>query len=224
MDTPKWPDTPEERIIREMFRSNKGGMQPGTKSPEFGRLIENLLIRELTKLANERTDQDIRFSRGWIVEDYGTSKYPGASASGARASLETGAPRLDIICYHGDIAWNHHQGIPHAMVPQSYAYGFIEVKRTLNPKRLHEGSSAADEPVNDQLARQRRYIESLGISIPQILIGAHYWDGSEMQVRQEATADHVGLIGSLTRKGSAAGMANEGELESVLNELVPISG
>lgn len=208
--------SPEERIIREMYRTNKGGMAPKHNPVEFGRLIEDLVTRELTLLASQYGRQDIRFARGWIVDDYGSKKFEGASAKNAKQVTTIDPPRLDIICYRGDIAWRSFEGIPHALVPKSFAQGFLEVKRTLNPKRLHKGISKNAESVNDQLERQQEYMDSIRASVPQILVGAHYWDGSEMQVRNEANADSVALLGSLTRNGSASGMANDGELEATL--------
>jgi len=214
MDYPKWESTPEERIIREKRRAKEAGIT-GT---DVGEVIEDLVTRELTKLAAEQTNHDLRFSRGWIVEDYGTEKSPGASTTKSEEAEKAG-PRLDIICYQGDVARQNHSNRPHALVPQSYAYGFIEVKKYLNPNLVTDGRTG-NEPINDQLDRQRQHVESLGLSIPQVLLGIEYSDGSEMEVREVANADAVGLIESLTYE-YVKEMANNGELVQVLDLLTP---
>jgi hypothetical protein len=215
MDYPKWDGSPEERIIH----GKKYAKEAGAKGKKSGTVIEDLVTRELTKLAGDNTDYDLRFSRGWIVDDYGKDNTPGASWQNADEVNTAGVPRLDIICYHGDVARKYHSNIPHALVPESYAYGFVEVKKHLNPNRLHEGSHG--NPVNDQLDRQREYVESLGLSISQVLLGIEYYRGPAEQIREEAHADAVGLISCLTDLPIAADMANEGELKRVLDALVP---
>ena len=216
MGYPKWTGSPEERIIH----GKKYAKEAGLKANKSGQVIEELVISELTKLAAERTDHDLRFSRGWIVEDYGKDNTLGASWQEAN-EVETPGPPLDIICYHSNVARRFRYHLTHALVPKSYAYGFIEVKKHLNPTRLHEGSSEGNEPYNDQLNRQREYVESLGLSIPQVLLGIEYHRGPEQQIREEAHADSVGLISCLTDMPSVADMANEGELENVLDALTP---
>jgi hypothetical protein len=215
MSYPKWTGSPEERIIH----GKKYAKEAGLKANKSGQVVEELVICELTKLAAERTDHDLRFSRGWIVEDYGKDNTPGASWQEAN-KVETGpSPRLDIICYHGNVARKYHSNIPHTLVPQSNVYAFIEVKKYLSPGRLHEGSHG--NPVNNQLDRQRKHAESLGLSIPQVLLGIEYSESSEQRIREEAHADTVGLISCLTDMPSVADMANEGELENVLDALTP---
>jgi len=216
MAHPKWDTSPEERIIH----GKKYAKEAGLKAKKSGQVIEELVIRELTKLAAEQTDHDLRFSRGWIVEDYGRDNSPGASWQNA-SEVETTGPPLDIICYHSNVARKFRYHLTHALVPQSCAYGFIEVKKHLNPNRLHQGSSKNSEPVNDQLDRQREHVESLKLSIPQALLGIEYYNGPEQQIREEAHADVVGLISCLTDMPVAADMANEGELLNVLDALTP---
>lgn len=96
-------------------------------------------------------------------------------------------------------------------------------QKHLNPNRLRKGSSKGSEPVNDQLDRQSEHVESLGLSIPQVLLGIEYYRGPEQEIRETAHADSVGLISCLTDLPSAADMANEGELETVLDVLTPFS-
>lgn len=113
----EWSGSPEKRIIRELFRSKKGELAASRDPSGVGRLLENLLKRELGLLARRRDGTDIRFARGHVVEDYSSQKYEGASAAGAGSVDHTGSPRFDIVCYRGDVAWRTHEGLPHAVVP-----------------------------------------------------------------------------------------------------------
>ena len=59
-----------------LCRYSKGA---GAKGSKAGNIIEDLVTRELTKLAAETTNHDRRFPRGWIVENYGIDGNIGAS-------------------------------------------------------------------------------------------------------------------------------------------------
>lgn len=216
---PQWSGSPEERIIRELYRTKEGGVEPGRQSTEYGRIFESLLTRELQRLAHQQEEADIRFARGYIVEDYGTQKFPGASAIGAKSVSTAASPRFDIICYHGDVAWRSYDGVPLAVVPASFTYGVIEAKRTLSPGYLPKDSSRG---MNEQFSRQRSYLDDAGVDGPFILVGAHY-SGNPEKIRQEAVADHVALLGDLTDKGSASQMACEGQLSEVVELIVQSS-
>lgn len=208
--------SPEERIIRELYRTKEGGLAAGTNSREYGRVFETLLMRELRILAHQHGNTDIRFARGYVVEDYGSRKYEGASAANASGVNTAKSPRFDIVCYHGDVAWRAHEGIPHAMVPASFTYGVIEAKRTLSPGYFPVGSSRA---MNQQFMRQRDYLDDLGVDAPLIVVGAHY-RGTPRELRNGAEADHVAPLGDLSNKGSAEAMAQEGEIANVVDVMM----
>lgn len=210
---PQWSGSPEERIIRELYRTKEGGLAPGKDSAEYGRVFETLLVRELQTLAHQRSDADVRFARGYVVEDYGSSSFEGASAAGASTVNTTASPRFDIVCYRGDVAWQSYQGLPVALVPASFTYGVIEAKRTLSPGYLPASSSRA---MNEQFSRQREYLDRIGVVGPLVVVGAHF-SGAPAEIRAEAATDHVALLGDLSAKGSAAKMAQPGELTRVLD-------
>ena len=184
MEYPKWDTSPEERIIHGKKYAKEAGLRAGSHPGKIGRVIEDLVTRELTKLAAEHSEYDLRFSRGWIVEDYGKDNTPGASWQKASKVSTEGARRLDIVCYHSNVARKYHNHLPHALVPKSCAYGFIEDKKHLSPGRLYKGSHG--KPVNNQLDKQREYVESLGLSIPQVLLGIEYRKGPEQEIQEEA--------------------------------------
>lgn len=210
-----WQGSPEERIIRELYRTSEGGVKAGTDSVDYGRILETLLKRELQKLATEMHNGDLRFARGYLVEDYGSQKFKGASAAHASDVSTKESPRFDIIAYSGDVAWGSFDGLPHALVPSSFARGIIEVKRTLSPGYLPPDSSRA---MNLQFHRQRDYIKELAPDVPFILIGAHY-SGNPEEIRRKALATHVALLGNLSGAGSARKMAQPGELTNVIKIL-----
>jgi len=195
--------SPEERIIRELYRTKEGGLAPGSRGREYGRVFETLLRRELQRLAQNQTDADIRFARGYVVDDYGTSNYHGASAADADTVDYSSSPRFDLICYDGEVAWTSHDGLPCALVPTSFVYGGIEAKRTLSPGYFPIDSSRS---INAQLRRQREHLDALDVRGPLIVVGAHY-SGDPAEIRQQAAADEVILLGDLANKGSAAEMA-----------------
>lgn len=212
---PQWNGSPEERIIRELYRTKQGGVTPESDSREYGRVFETLLIRELQLVARKRGNTDLRFARGYIVEDYGSSKYRGASAANAADVNTTKSPRFDIICYHGDVAWRTHDGIPQAVVPASFTDGVIEAKRTLSPGYFPRDSSRA---MNQQFSRQRDYLQNVGVEEPHIVVGAHY-SGTPTELRNEAETDYVAPLGDLSNQGSAADMAQDGELAALVELL-----
>lgn len=211
---PDWEGSPEERIIREIFFTKKNGLEPGTRSTEYGRVLETVLIRELQMLAREQTDTDLRFARGYVVEDYGNSESGTISADG-EATIDSNSPRFDIVCYCGDVAWSAFDGNPVAVVPKSFTYGVIEVKRTLSPGFFPGNSSRA---LNTQFRKQRGHLDSLGLDVPFIVVGAHF-RGTPKENRRKALADHVALLGDLSHEGSAAKMARSGELSTVIDVL-----
>lgn len=209
-----WESSPEKRIIREIFLTKEGGLAPGTSSTAYGNVYETVLIRELQRLTQQYTSSDIRFARGFVVEDYGTQTSGGIAANGM-PKIGADGPRFDIICYGGNVAWTTHNGVPHAVVPQSFVLGVIEAKRTLSPGYFPEDSSRA---MNEQFTRQKRYLERFNSNIPLIIVGAHY-SGSPTENRRKAKADHVALLGDLSESGSADRMAEEGELNQVVELL-----
>jgi hypothetical protein len=205
-----WADSPEERITREEYRASKAGLTSGQYGEEgeakgVGRFLERVVIRELQKIAHEQYDSELRFEHGIVVEDYGSQKYPGASASGASGIDTSASPEFDIVCYRGDVAWTYSDGKPLAVVPESFLYGVIEVKRGVNGSNL--------DIINQQLRRQREYLDAdLGVSIPQILVGVQYFSGQLMEMVAEAASDHVALIGDINASGSAKGMTEPVEV------------
>lgn len=228
MSAEAWVDSPEERITREEYRASKAGLTSGQYGEEgeakgVGRFLERVVIRELQKIAYEQYDSELRFEHGVVVEDYGTQKYPGASASGA-SGVDTGvSPEFDIVCYRGDVAWTYSDGKPLAVVPESFLYGVVEVKRGVN------GSNV--DTINRQLRRQSEYLDSeLGVSAPQILVGVQYFGGQVLEMVNEAASDYVALIGDINGSGSARsmtepvevgenGIVGRGCLESVVSVL-----
>lgn len=210
-----WQGSPEERIIRELYRTSEGGIEAGTDSQAYGRILETLLKRELQNLGTAVCGGDLRFDRGYLVEDYGSQEFKGASATHASDVSTHDSPRFDIIAYSGDVAWRSFDGLPHALVPASFAHGIIEVKRTLSPGYLPPDSSRA---MNVQFRRQREYMKKIDPDLPFILIGAHY-SGNPEEIRRKALATHVALIGDLSEAGSARRMAQPGELENVIKVL-----
>ncbi|WP_282350897.1 hypothetical protein [Haloferax volcanii] len=209
-----WDRSPEQRIIREVFLTKEGGMVPGSRSTEYGRVLETVLLRELQLLALNKADRELRFARGYVVDDYAQSGSGDLSAS-EEFETSTDGPRFDIVCYRGEVAWSTYDGLPMAVVPMSKAIGVIEVKRTLSPGYFPTTSNRA---MNEQFIDQQRYLESLGLDVPFIVIGAHY-SGSPDDNRQSARADHVALLGDLADSGSAVKMARKGELRSVIDYL-----
>lgn len=214
---PTWSNSPEYRIIRELRETRIAGLAPGTNTSEFGRVVETLIIRELQVLAVQRSDADLRFARGYVVEDYGNPESGEVSLS-EEDHVEKQGPRFDIVCYRGNVAWAAHERVPIALVPKSLAFGVIEVKRTVTPKRFGPDSN---EHYNEQLEAQRRYLKELGADIHHIVIGANHF-GTPKENRQKALADYVAVLGNLNEQPSAKDMANDGELSSVVNRLLGI--
>lgn len=210
-----WESSPEMRIIREIYLTKEGGLAPGTRSTSYGNVYEAVLIRELQRLAQQKSDLDIRFARGYVVEDYGNHTSEGVSAKGMD-QIQIDGPRFDIISYAGNVAWTTHDGVPHAVVPESFVFGVLEAKRTLSPGYFPQDSSRA---MNEQFLRQKQYLAEFDPEISLIVIGAHY-SGSMSVNRQAAKADHVALLGDLSEKGSAERMAEVGELEQVVDMLI----
>lgn len=204
MSTEVWADTPEERITREEYRASKAGLTSGQYGDDgepkgVGRFLERVVIRELQKIAHEQYDSELRFAHGIVVKDYGSSKYPGASASGASEIDLNTSPEFDIVCYRGDVAWTYSDGKPLAVVPESFVYGVVEVKRGVNGSNL--------DTINRQLRRQRTYLQTdLGLSVPQVLVGVQYFGGEVSEMMTEAASDYVALIGDINGRGSAHSM------------------
>lgn len=210
MATEVWADSPEERITREECRASKAGLTAGKYGEEgeekgVGRFLERVVIRELQKIAHEQYDSELRFEHGVVVEDYGTQKYPGASASGA-SEMDTGmSPEFDIICYRGDVAWTYSDGKPLAVVPESFLYGVIEVKRGVYESKL--------DTTNQQLQRQSKYLDSeLDVSAPHILVGVQYSGGQVLDIVNDVASDYVALIGDINGSGSAKSMTEPVEV------------
>lgn len=214
---PSWSNSPEYRIIRELRETRIAGLAPGTSTSTFGRVVETLVIRELQVLAAQRSDADMRFARGYVVEDYGHAESGEVSLSEGD-QVEKQGPRFDIVCYRGNVAWAAHERTPMALVPKSFVHGVIEVKRTVTPKRF---GSDSNEHYNDQLETQRKYLEGLGADHHHIVIGANHF-GTPKENRRKALADYVAVLGNLNEKPSATDMANDGELSSVVDRLLGI--
>lgn len=197
--------TPEQRVLRSMYRTKKAGLTPSGNPSEYGTVIEELVLNELQAIAARLTqDRDLRFARGYVTEDYGSEKYVGASAKNAADSTLTDSPRFDIICYEGDVAWTTHGDLPHALVPASFVKGVIEVKRTLAPSSFEAGKQ---KDINPQLRQQKDHLERVGCpDCPIILLGTHFWATSEDQVRELADAEHVFLVGDIRSKKVKAGV------------------
>lgn len=199
-----WADSPEERITREEYRASKAGLTSGQYGKEgeakgVGRFLERIVIRELQKVAHEQYDSELRFEHGIVVKDYGSQKYPGASASGASGVDTDVSPEFDIVCYRGDVAWTYSDGKPLAVVPESLLYGVVEVKRGVNGSNL--------DTINQQLRRQSDYLGShFGVSVPQVLVGVQYFGGQVLEMVNEAASDYVALIGDINGSGSARSM------------------
>lgn len=206
--------SPEYRIIRELRETRIAGLAPGTNTSEFGRVVETLIIRELQGLATQRSNADMRFAQGYVVEDNGHPESGEVSLSEGD-QVEKQGPRFDIVCYRGNVAWAAHERVPIALVPKSLVYGVIEVKRTVTPKRF---GSDSNEHYNDQLKTQQKYLEELGAEHHHIVIGANYY-GTPKENRRKAQADYVAVLGNLNEQPSATDMANAGELASVVDRL-----
>jgi hypothetical protein len=101
------------------------------------------------------------------------------------------------------------------LVPASLTYGVIEAKRTLSPGFFPVESS---RQMNVQLRRQRESLDNLGVEGPLIAVGAHYSD-DPVEIRQQAAADEVALLGDLKNKGSAAKMAEQDALANIVQVL-----
>lgn len=211
---PKWSGLPERRIIKELGETNRGGLQPKNNPAEFGRVIEALVIRELQILSRKRTDTELRFARGYIVDNYGGSE-SGEITISEDNQIQKQGPRFDIICYHGNVAWTAYSGFPFALVPKSYVLGVIEVKRTVTPKRF---TSDSNEHINSQLRNHRNYLDDLNIDIPQVVVATHFF-GTVEENRRKSIADHVALLGNLKHKKSATKMVQKGELAHVVDIL-----
>lgn len=205
----------EQRIIRELFLTKEGGLAPGTYREKYGRVFEELLIRELQLLTHLETDSDLQFARGYVVDDYAGSDSGDIDPNIEFEALSNG-PRFDIVCYSGEVAWSSYSGWPMAIVPRSFAVGIIEAKWTLSPGYLPKNSSRA---INEQLATQQSYLKELGIEVPLILVGAHY-SGDRNEIQRRARADFVALLGDLSEKGSAVKTAHAGELQKVISLLM----
>lgn len=209
--TPHWNDSPEGRINRALRETRLGGLSPKSNSRKFGRVIETLLIRELQILAQKKSDQELRFARGYVIDDYGQPESGEVSIPEKRL-IEPAGPRFDIVCYHGNVAWTDYDGFPFALVPKSLADGVIEVKRTVTPKRFGPDS---DYHYNEQLREHRDYIRELGIDIPRIFVAANFY-GTLKENRQKGLADYVALLGDLNKERGVTTMACDGELEKVI--------
>lgn len=212
---PSVPSSPEERIIRELYRAKNAGLTASNQASGVGSLLETLLLRELQSLSARMHDEDIRFARGWVVENYGTEKSEGASATNAAEVSTSSSPRFDIVCYRGDVAWKTHGGVPHALVPATFTRGVLEAKRTLSPGYFSVNSSRG---MNEQLIRQRKHLDQLGVDGPLVIVGAHH-RGTPAELREEAAADAVAPLGDLANQRFADKMAREGELARIVNLL-----
>jgi len=211
---PTWSGSPEQRIIRELRETRVGGLAPGQNSVEYGRFIETVLTRELQLVAKMRSDIELRFARGYIVEDYGDPE-SGEVSLNESDSAEKAGPRFDIVCYHGNVAWSAFDRVPAAVVPESLACGVIEVKRTISPKRFGPDSN---EHFNEQLRNQRDYLDGFKVDIPHIAVGAHFF-GTPKENRRKALVDHVALLWDLNNDSSDAALARNGELATVIDIL-----
>lgn len=208
----------ECRIIRELFETRKGGLIPKHHSQEYGRVIETILIRELNVLVREVSERDLRFSRGYIVDNYGGSESGEVIIDAEPQEIdinemlvESDDPRFDIVCYEGFVSWNHFDGIPIALVPESHVQGIIEVKRTISPGRF----TNSDEGYNLQLRKHRDYLSDLNLNVPRVVIGLlHY--GTIKENNSKALADYVAGVGNANYEGDAVKMANEGMIKKVI--------
>jgi hypothetical protein len=203
--------SPEERIIRELFLTKQGGLAPGSRSRDYGRVFETLLIREAQILARLHSDTGLKFARGYVVDDYGGSE-DGPISKNQVQNVTPEGPRFDIVCYTGRVAWTSYDGLPMAVVPKSYAHGVIEAKRTLSPGYFPRDSSRA---MNEQFIDQQAHLDELALKIPFVVVGAHY-RGSPSENRRAAMADYVALLGDLSHAGSAVQMAQSNELKKVI--------
>ena len=212
----------EWRIIRELFETRKGGLIPKHQGLEYGRVIETVITRELNILIRKLSDRDLRFSRGYIVRDYGGSE-SGEVIFDAKPQeidiystlVESEDPRFDIVCYEGFVAWNHYNGLPIALVPRSHVRGVIEVKRTISPTRF----TNSEKGYNLQLRDHRNHLSELDIDVPRVVIGLlHY--GTMDQNNNKALADFVAGIGNANHAPDAKKMTNEGMMEKVVEILL----
>lgn len=207
--------TPEERIIHEIYLTNKGGTPPGNNPTAYSRVFESVLLRELRLIARN-VETDMRFAQGYVVEEYGTDTPKGIDLTDV-PTIDSDGPRFDIVCYTGNVVWKTFDGVSHAVVPASRTRGVIEAKRTLSPGYFPVDSS---REMNLQFRRQQDYLEAVGADVPFIVLGAHY-SGSKAENRESADADRVALLGELSKSDtsspeSAVMMAQEGELEAVV--------
>lgn len=205
------PGTPEERIIHEIYLANKGGTPPDKHPAEYHRIFESVLLRELHGVAREIHSRT-RFARGFVVGDYARDTQKGILITDIHPVVASG-PRFDVVCYSGNVAWNTHEGIPHALVPASRALGVVDVKRTLAPEFFDEDSPRS---FNTDYREQQNVLDSVGAEVPLIALAAHY-RGTKEEIRNLADVDHVALLGDLDRADpsspdSAERMAEMGEL------------
>lgn len=222
METKAPTSTPEEGVLKSMYRTKKSGLKPSSDPSTYGVIVETLILQELQALAATLAPEPtLRFARGYVTEDYGSGDYVGASAKNASRATETDSPRFDIIAYEGDVAWKAHGGIPHALVPASFAKGVIEVKRTLSPSSFKTGTS---KDINPQLRAQKEHLERVGrLDCPIILVGSHFWSTSADEVRELAAADHVFFVGDIRTHKVRAGvsaMAEKRVFEKILRLLL----
>lgn len=211
---PKWSGSPEWRIIRELRETRLGGLKPGRDQQEFGRVIETLVIRELQMLCRQQSNTELRFARGFVVDDYGSIDRADVHLP-EDESISKAGPRFDIVCYYGNVAWADYAGFPFALVPKSFAIGVLEVKRTVTPKKFTADSG---DHINKQLRKQRNYLSELGIDFLQIVVGANYY-GTKEENQRKSIADYVALLGDLNQMPSATKMAQNGELAHVIDIL-----
>lgn len=200
------PSTPEEGVLKSMYRTKKSGLTPSSDPAEYGAIIETLILQELQCFAAGLVPEPpLRFARGYVTEDYGSEDYIGASGKNAASASKSESPQFDIIAYEGDVAWKAHGGTPHALVPASFVKGVIEVKRTLAPSSFKTGTP---KDINPQLKAQKAHLERIGrIDCPTILVGAHFWSTSADEVRELAAADHVFFVGDIRKNKVKAGVS-----------------
>lgn len=214
----EWSDWPEVRIVRSLWLTNQGGLTPGSNGTGYGRVMETLLIRELQMMAREMVEADLRFARGYIVENYGDVVDDGLSEIDPDP-INIDGPRIDVVCYQGNVGWTSHGGVPHAVVPASLARGVIEAKRWPTPKRITEGTGSQD-PMNKQLRVRRDHLDQLDLDIPVILVGA-YFSGDWDEIQRRTCADYVALCcgPNPTSEDRTEDLARRNELKTVLEIL-----
>jgi hypothetical protein len=217
MDSDDIPDDfegkPEVRIIRELWLSKKGGLSPGDTdtSRNHGRVFEELAIRELQRLADQLLNKDVRFARGYVVEDYGNQQHDGISEEGIE-DVQPAGPRFDVVCYFGNVAWTRNQKdvddlTPFAVIPKSSVYGVIEVKRTASPGYFPVDSSRA---FNNQLNKQQDYLTKLSVDVPLVFVAAHF-SGSHENISRKSRSDAFVGLGDLSHKETTERMVKHGE-------------